>query len=140
VIKDVNKYDKSMFAGWVACKQMIVDAAPPGTWTGKHPKFYIIGAVGNGSTLRHEIAHGFFYTTPEYKKEMTALVKALPADVRKCINNTLKKMGYTPKVWVDETQAYMATGLYVEESPKFDEKLKKNRGAFIKVFKKYYER
>jgi len=138
-IKDYNKYDKAMFAGWAACKQMIVDTSPPDTWNGKHPKFYIIGAVGNGSTLKHEVAHGFFYTLPNYKKEATALVKALPLDVRKSINKTLSKMGYTPKVWVDETQAYMATGLFVENNPKFDEKLKNKRGPFIKLFKKYYK-
>jgi len=137
VIKDFNKYDASMFGGWDYCAQIIKDTSPVGTWVGKHPKFYIIGSVDSGSTLKHEVAHGFFYTIPEYKKEMTALVKALPLDIRKLVNKTLSKMGYTPKVFIDETQAYMATGLYTESNPKFEDKLKKARKPFIKLFNKY---
>lgn len=128
-IIDKNKYDYAMWNAWQECYS-----------ESDKKQFYIIGAVGKGVTLKHEIAHGFFYTVPEYKKEMIALVKALPFKLRKSINKTLSKMGYTAKVFVDETQAYMATGFSVlcKENPKLELKLKKARAPFIKAYKKYY--
>lgn len=129
-VTDLNKYDMAIWGGYQQCQEILQS---------KEDKFYIIGAVGKGTTLKHEVAHGFFYTVPEYKKDMTALVKALPIDIRKSINKTLAKMGYTPKVFIDETQAYMATGLYVENNPKFEFKLKKERTPFIELFNKYYK-
>lgn len=131
-ITDYNKYDNAMYQAYIACNLQLGQVT-------NNPKFYIIGAVGKGTTLKHEVAHGFFYTVPEYKKEMTVLVKALPIDIRKSINKTLVKMGYTPKVFIDETQAYMSTGLYVENNPKFESKLKKERAPFIALFNKYYK-
>jgi hypothetical protein len=99
-ILDKNIYDYEMMDAWKQC-------ADKG-----HGDFYIIGATtNNGITINHEVAHGLFYLYPEYKLEMTKLVKALPPTFRAKINTTLQKVGYTPKVYVDETQAYMATGI-----------------------------
>lgn len=128
-IPDPNKYDQEFLKGYTKALNKA-----------SKKDFYIIGAVGQGSTLRHEIAHGFFYTIPEYKKEMIALVNNLKPEVRKSINGTLAGMGYTSKVWVDETQAYLSTGLFVESNPKFDPKLEKERKPFIKVYRKYYNK
>lgn len=100
-ISDVNKYDEVMIRAWDHC-----DVKASGQ------KFYIIGTVKNDKTaVEHEIAHGFFYLYPNYKKAMTKLVKSLDPKIRSTINAGLKKLGYTPKVYIDETQAYLSTGL-----------------------------
>ena len=126
-IKDYNKYDAAMFNAYIECAHTLVHPAS------KIPPFYMIGAVGNGPTLKHEIAHGFFYTTPKYKEEMTKLVKALKPNFRKAITTHLKSLGYTPKVYIDEIQAYLSTG-GVEEFLK----LNGEDSPFKKVFRKYY--
>ena len=100
LIPDKNFYDNEMYEAWKECNARA---------QGK--KFYIIGVVRGNKALEHEIAHGLFYLNPEYKKETSQLVKSLDPEIRKSINDTLKSLGYTPKVYVDETQAYMATGL-----------------------------
>lgn len=96
---DFNAYDLEMTKVYHKCLAKYPDG-----------QFYIIGAVGENGIMKHEIAHGLFYTTPEYKKKMTALVKKLPVKLRKRIFSRLEKMGYTKKVLPDECQAYLATG------------------------------
>jgi len=123
LIPDKNIYDYEMYEAWKECNARA---------QGK--KFYIIGVVKGNKALSHEIAHGLFYLHPEYKREMSKLVKGLSPSFRKSINETLKKLGYTPKVYVDETQAYMSTGLteafgkvdqWAAERKPFQEYLKK---------------
>jgi hypothetical protein len=122
-IPDKNKYDLAMYNAWAECKDKVKD------------KFYIIGVVKGNKALDHEIAHGLFFLNKEYKKEMTKLVKALPNSLKKSINEVLKKLGYTPKVYIDETQAYMATGL-PEVLEKIDQCIDA-RKAFQDCFKKF---
>lgn len=99
-LPDQNDYDKTMLFAWNKCLKKAKG------------KFYIIGAVkGNVQALNHEIAHGLFYLNTQYKKETTALVKALDPKIKKDMKKVLKSIGYTPKVYVDEMQAYMSTGL-----------------------------
>lgn len=128
-----NKYDGKMYQVW----NRLAFLSRPDNWPEDDYKFYLLGAVAKDrDTLSHEIAHGLFYTTPSYKKEMTALVKALPVKLRNKIYKRLEKLGYTKEVFVDECQAYMATGLmrpYVGMH-------KKERQPFIKLFKKYNEK
>lgn len=123
-INDRNIYDYEMHMAWKECN------ARAG---GK--KFYIIGVVRGNKALSHEIAHGLFFLNRGYKKEMVKLVKELPDSIRKNINEALKKLGYTPKVYVDETQAYMATGL-TEAFGKVDQ-WPGEREAFQACFKKF---
>lgn len=118
-IPDKNRYDKEMMEVWDKCAAKYPDKS-----------FYIIGAVGESVTLQHEIAHGFFYTQPEYRKRSTKLVKALPKNIRKRMNAYLKKVGYTSGVYIDETQAYMATGMP-------DIKAEKYRQPFIDLYRKF---
>lgn len=128
-LPDKNKYDEAMISGYFKCRELL----------GEHnrERFYIIGALKtNKKAILHEIAHGFFYTTPEYKKEMTDLVKELKPSFRKEINGVLKKLGYTSKVYVDETQAYLATGAGKD----YFKSLKNQNKPFIKVFEKYYKK
>jgi hypothetical protein len=123
-ISDRNIYDYEMKMAWQQCKEK----------AGDQP-FYIIGVVRGNSALGHEIAHGMFYLHPGYKKESSKLVKKLDPHIRKSLNKTLKKLGYTPKVYVDETQAYMSTGL-TEAFGEVDQ-WKEERKEFQKLFKKF---
>lgn len=117
-------YDYEMLMAWRECNEK-ANGEP----------FYIIGVVRGSKALKHEIAHGMFFLNSEYKKEMTKLVKSLPSDIRKVINVGLKKLGYTPKVYTDETQAYMSTGL----TGAFGDvdQWREERKAFTACFKKY---
>lgn len=124
LIPDKNIYDYEMYEAWKECN----DKA-----NGK--KFYIIGVVRGNKALSHEIAHGLFYLYPEYKKEMKKLVKELGPVIRKNFNSTLSKLGYTSKVYVDETQAYMATGL--PEACHKPEQWATERKAFANYYKKF---
>jgi len=102
----------------------------------KYDNFYLIGAVGKSHALKHEIAHGFFYTIPEYKKEMTRLVKTLDENTYKSMCKSLKTMGYTPKVYIDECQAYLSTGL-TEAFAVYLNKGKQKQ--FTSLYNKYYK-
>jgi hypothetical protein len=122
-VPDPNRYDEVMQDVYRQC-------------AAKTDKFYLIGTVGeNTSVLQHEIAHGFFYTTPKYRKAMKRLVTDhLPRDCTKNMFQQLKTMGYAARVYIDECQAYMATGL-TETMPG----TKADREPFIELFNKYYE-
>jgi hypothetical protein len=124
VIPDKNIYDREMLMAWNECNRI-----------SSGEKFYIIGVGEQKDALDHEIAHGMFYLNEEYRKQMKRLVKALPPEIRSEINNTLHKLGYTPKVYIDETQAYMATGL--TESFGYPGRWAKEQEWFKEVFKKF---
>lgn len=67
--------------------------------------FYIIG-VCDDETIDHEVAHGFFYLNEEYRKEVIALVNALPKDFKQRFTKALKAKGYCDEVIIDEIHAY----------------------------------
>jgi len=119
---DFNEYDDIMYKAWHKCASKS-DNKP----------FYIIGTLkDNDDAKEHEIAHAFFYLYPEYKKQMTQLVKELKPDIKEKINAELKRLGYTSHVYTDETQAYLSTAL----NPSFDsyEKERKPLEEFFKTF------
>ncbi len=77
-------------------------------------KFYIIATFSHPTkkALRHEIAHGLFYTNPKYKREILKALKKIGQNKIKKIHKCLSKLGgYHSDVWVDETQAYLIDGL-----------------------------
>lgn len=123
-IPDPNIYDDQMYDIYKKCKKQAKG------------DFYLIGATGRTSVLKHEIAHGFFYTVPEYKEETTQLVEDLKPKFRKEVFSTLKKMTYTPKVFVDECQAYLSTGV----SDHFKMPIKNEDKPFISLYNKYYRK
>lgn len=126
--KDYNKYDEIMFNVFNKCYETLdhrVEENPH--------KFYLIGAMeGNTDTINHEVAHGFFYTTPAYKKEMLSLVKNLKPSFRNKLYKSLEKIGYTKQVFADEAQAFLSTGWR-----EFFPTLKGEDKEFIDVFQKY---
>ncbi len=121
-IPDYNKYDDEMQTLY---RQIIKT----------HPKFYLIGACNDDDdTIQHEIAHGLFYTDIQYKKQMTALVKALDQKKRAGIFKHLGNMGYAEHVYVDECQAYLSTGVC------WTGNWKRIQKPFIKVFEEFNAR
>lgn len=127
-IPDRNDYDSEMEDIYTKC-------------CAKSPEpFYIIGCKKSDKiTKDHELAHAYFYTNKQYKKEMVKLVKTLAPELRITMNSLLKKIGYTPKVYIDEIQAYMATGLLnlTGVSLEIETALIEARNPFIRVFKEY---
>jgi len=68
--------------------------------------FYIIAVHGKAHVeiLKHELAHGLFYTHPAYKKEAINIMKKYSLNhIRK---ELLSLGGYNKKVLNDEMQAY----------------------------------
>lgn len=129
-ITDRNKYDYEMLKVYQECQEKAGD------------NFYLIGAPindKNSVTLRHEIAHGFFYTTPKYYQNMSELVAELPQNLHNIMTEELYNLGYVQHVYVDEIQAYMATGLPMspDESSSYIS-LEKAQEPFIKIFNQYF--
>lgn len=131
-IDDFNQYDEVMSDVYSRCAKKLDKNYVEGCWGGK---FYIIGAIGKDFAMKHEIAHGFFYTEPAYKKEMTKLVKALKPSFRNKLYKVLEEIGYTPKVYVDECQAYLSTGLPDD----FGITLKGEQEPFVKLYNEYFK-
>jgi len=66
--------------------------------------FYVLGTHGNANAeaLKHEIAHGLYYTIPEYRQEVDAVLAKV--DLRK-IKKDLLETGYCEEVLQDEAHA-----------------------------------
>jgi len=75
-------------------------------------KFYLIGTRKNGSheDIKHELGHGFYYTDPEYRKKVQAIMRKLDTESRKKIDKYLQDRDYHPSVFSDERQAYFLAG------------------------------
>lgn len=130
-IPDFNKYDGFMTDLYWSL-------------SGKYgPDFYLIGARNtDDETLQHEIAHGFWYTTPQYKKEMQSLIAKIEPDTYNVLRNSLLNNGYCEDVIDDEIQAYSSTGLchfLKDDLRKIDAANTKLTAPFRKLFKKYYK-
>ena len=99
-------------------------------------RYYLLGtSMGDAATLEHEMAHGLFFVNEQYRKTMEHHVSLLP--IRTELFAFLKEeMGYADAVHVDETQAFMSTGLSDAFEEKMDE-YKKFVGPFEETFKQY---
>jgi hypothetical protein len=86
-----------------------------------HDNFYVIGCYRKAD-IKHEIAHGFYYLLPEYKKEILILIRSFDKNYLIKLKNGLKKLGYNSKEFLDEIQAYA---------------IDKGQPKFISIFKKY---
>ena len=72
--------------------------------------YYLIATVeSDAETLRHELAHAHYGLNLKYRRQANALVRALPAKLRKKMITTLTSWGYATQVITDEIQAYLAT-------------------------------
>jgi hypothetical protein len=81
-------------------------------WSEKTERFYILGVDSlESNTMDHELAHGLFYTEPEYKEKTILLYNQLDDSVKNVLKSFLLNMGYCDEMVIDEVQAYMSTGL-----------------------------
>lgn len=72
-------------------------------------KFYLIGYAGSSlSTKKHEIAHGMFYTNPEYRREVMKELENFSLTNDPVIRH-MRDMGYHEAVVVDEMHAWVLT-------------------------------
>lgn len=97
-------------------------------------KFYLIGTEKiNSITTKHEIAHGFYYTNPDYKNEMDTLITNMDKNEYKQLYKELVDLGYKrgKQIIYDEIQAYLSTEL-------INTKRLKSKEEFREVYKKYY--
>lgn len=104
--------------------------------------FYIIGTSGasNHTTLKHEIAHGLFYTNPEYKKEVLKILDDIDSNDRKSMKSYLSgRGGYHPSVFVDETHANILSNIQRLRKRGLDvTNLKPISRRLNQVFRRYY--
>ncbi len=73
-------------------------------------RFYVIGTAGTDvdkAVLRHEVAHGLWYTRPDYRRRARAILKEL--DLRP-VYTMLRELGYHRSVWLDEAHAWIGDG------------------------------
>lgn len=70
-------------------------------------RFYLIGtaaADADKSVLRHEVAHGLWYTRPAYRRRAQALLRGVNL---KPVYKMLERLGYHKSVWLDEAHAWL---------------------------------
>jgi len=104
---------------------------------GEQHSWYLIGVDKlKSGVMNHEIAHGFYYTNPQYKVEMDYLIGDIENKDREHFKKVLVKGGYSDDTLIinDEIQAYMSTGKHTEWN---DSVYQKYSQDFIKIFKKF---
>ena len=104
----------------------------------KRGKFYVIGvhkrSKGTLSTLKHEIAHGLFYTDNGYNKEVVKLLSGF--DLSKLKKELGSLGGYHDGVLDDEAHAYS-----LSNSKKIKTKIPgKLNSGLEKVYQKYLKK
>ena len=71
--------------------------------------FYLIGTCGRAVDVAHEVAHGLWYLSKDYKNRMMKQLDLLPAAFKKRFFKSLGEGGYCQEVLLDELQAYIIT-------------------------------
>lgn len=106
-------------------------------------EYYIIATAtkGDKSALAHEVAHGMYYTIPEYQKEVNAITKGVKIP---SLTKHINKGGYYHKaVKKDEFHAYLVEGMcvasYLELSGKERRVFKEVSKKLKSINKKHYK-
>ncbi len=127
-IPDLNIYDMIMFSVTDTIKKLVGDSP-----------YYLIGIdQDNGddpSLIFHEVAHGLWFSDPDYKNKMTEQINNMDPKVKDKMIDKIKAYGYGDNVYMDELQAYMATGLGSEM--RFIRNIKPEMVPFNNIFMKY---
>ena len=126
-ILDMNHYDARMFDIYDEIRLMHGDG-----------NFYLIGTSEptdmEDITLEHELAHGLYYTSEEYRNEMNETLDSLSTQSKVLLADYLTETGYPEKVHSDEIQAYLSTGTLLlndeisKKVPQFKQTLQKYLG------------
>jgi len=100
--------------------------------------YYLIGTLPKDtSTINHELCHAFFHLNETYRKETLSIVYKLPDTIIKKITKHLTTLGYNPKVFSDEIQAYIGGDVYdLIDNIKFNKREEKSlKKAHESIFK-----
>ena len=100
-------------------------------------KFYLVGVDSEKSgTMKHELAHALYYTNTDYRAEMLEAISTnMSEDCRTKFNRTLKMLGYEERVYLDETQAFLSTGIH--STMNRVQRVKTLSRIFSKIYKRY---
>lgn len=129
--KDKGPYDEIMNDIWYYCENNPLKFNKP------RSKWYLIGVdYSDSNTMKHEIAHGLYYTNSQYKTEMNDLISNFKSSQYIRLKKKLVQMGYRDdkKIIYDEIQAYFSTGLDDKFS---NNEFKKLQKEFKNVFNRY---
>jgi hypothetical protein len=101
--------------------------------------YYLIGidqdTGGDPSLIFHEVAHGLWFSDPEFKKQMTKAINEMDDNVKSKMIEKIKDFGYGDNVYMDELQAYLATGL--SGSMNRIKNIKQEMVPFNQIFMRY---
>lgn len=104
LIPDLNFYDLIMFSIVDTVRNIVGD-----------DDYYLIGIdQSNGedpSLIYHEVAHGLWFSSPEYKNQQSYNIQSMNQTVRNQVAKKISGMGYGDNVIDDEIQAYLSTGI-----------------------------
>lgn len=128
VIPDLNFYDLIMFSVVDTIRKIVGGE-----------NFYLIGidqSQGEDQSLIfHEMAHGLWFSSPNYRNKQLKNIDRLEENVRESLNNKIINMGYGENVVDDEIQAYLSTG--VIDNMNRIKNIKKAQLPFKEVFDSY---
>lgn len=102
--------------------------------------FYLIAAADEADTgtLRHEVAHGLYFTNPDYRSEVHHILEHCQlAPIHRWLRS-----GYHYATWLDECHAYLMANyddVLVAEGVLKDGKLREASQTLIEIFD-YYTR
>lgn len=108
----------------------------------KKKKFYIIGTVENPRTdeYKHEVAHGLFYVSRDYRTEANKIISKLTRETLKKLDKYLHKgNGYDKSVLADERHAWIMVEkpkYFLRAGIKYSE-ISKVRRALNRLYKKF---
>jgi hypothetical protein len=102
--------------------------------------YYIVGySNGDEDTINHERAHALYYLSPDYKKEVDAIVDSIPKSELGTLNEFMKARNYHPSVYKDEMQAYlMADKEYLMKYNGWQDSYELDHQELCIVFDKYF--
>jgi hypothetical protein len=122
-IKDFNRYDALLCSLWDTIK-----ANESGD------DYFLMGVLdGDHETLEHELAHCYFSLDDDFRNKQAQNVRNLGKKAVK-MYDVLTNMGYASSVVVDETQAYLSTGLTDKMRKKLGNKFDKLCKPFSETF------
>jgi hypothetical protein len=128
LIPDLNFYDLIMFSVVDTIKNIVGD-----------DDYYLIGIdQSNGedpSLIYHEVAHGLWFSSHEYKYQQKNNIEDMNPSVRDQLSKKISGMGYGQNVIDDEIQAYLSTG--VGDNMRRIKDIKQAQLPFKEVFDDY---
>jgi hypothetical protein len=106
-------------------------------------EFYLIGTRKDAKPedLKHEIGHGLYYTSKNYRRRVNSVLKSLNPRTKQKLLRYVQSMDYHPSVYTDEQHAYLLAiednleeaGISERETREISAKLNKIYSAVLKA-------